>query len=79
MDRNTEKELLKAADMQGLSAEMHEVLSEAKRYRWLREAQHDWYDAGIVSVFWGYDISQKSGEELDAIIDREMDSKSYTL
>ena len=37
MDRETKQAMLKAADMQGLSAEFCALLADAERYRWLRD------------------------------------------
>ena len=61
MNRETKQALLKAADMQGLSAELLEVLANAERYLWLRDAPRA--DVRIVGR------GARKGDALDATVD----------
>lgn len=62
-----------------LRAECEALRKDAERYRWIRDSQHYWEDAGIVRLCAGPDFDRAMDDELDAIIDKEMAPKSYTL
>jgi hypothetical protein len=72
-DCNERDELTKA------ERAIEQLSKDAARYRWLRDEEHDWIDAKIVSLYQGPNYGREAGEDLDAIIDNEMAPKNYNL
>lgn len=52
---------------------------DAERYRWLRDAAHDWQDAKIVTMYPRFEYERLSEGDLDARIDSEMAPRTYAL
>jgi hypothetical protein len=55
-----------------LQAELDALRKDAERYRFLRDARLDWWEATIIRLYSGPEYDRKSGAELDEVVDTAM-------